>query len=105
MDAFLAHYERNKLYYSQEDHLDPRMVRAIEMGWFVLAKYYNMTEEVPVYAAALLLDPSRRAAYIRQNWPDAWVQPAITAAMQLWEENFKMMIYLHPHQYHHRKPL
>ncbi|CEJ82400.1 hypothetical protein VHEMI02466 [[Torrubiella] hemipterigena] len=49
-----------------------------------------MTEEVPVYTAALLLDPSRRAAYIRKNWPDAWVQPAINAATQLWEENFKV---------------
>src|ERR1700742_34703 len=58
MDALLAHYERNRMYYSQEYHRDPRMVRAIEMGWFVLDKYYNMTEEVSVYAT-LLLDPSR----------------------------------------------
>jgi hypothetical protein len=63
------------------------MIRAIEMGWFVLDKYYNMTEEAPVYAAALLLD--RRAAYIRKNWPVSWVEPAIEAANALWEENFK----------------
>lgn len=94
MDALLAHYERNKMYYSQEDHQDPRMVRAIEMGWFVLDKYYNMTEEVSVYAAALLLDPSRRAAYIRKNWPVLWVEPAIKAANALWEENFKEMLVL-----------
>ena len=91
MDALLAHYERKKIYYSQEDHQDPRMVRAIEMGWFVLDKYYNMTEEAPVYAAALLLDPSRKAAYIRKNWPALWVEPAIEAADALWEENFKEM--------------
>lgn len=89
MDALLAHYERNKMHYSQGDHYDSRMIRAIEMGWFVLDKYYNMTEEVPVYATALLLDPSRRAAYIRKNWPDTWVQPAIDTATRLWEENFK----------------
>lgn len=89
MDALLAHYERNKMYYSQEEHQDPKMIRAIEMGWFVLDKYYNMTEEAPVYAAALLLDPSRRAAYIRKNWPISWVEPAIEAANALWEENFK----------------
>ncbi len=53
------------------------MVRAIEMGSFVLDKYYNMTEEVPVYAAALLLDPSRRAAYIRKNWSVGWIEPAV----------------------------
>lgn len=88
MDALLAHYERNKAHYSQEDHHDPRMVPAIEMGWFVLDKYYNMTEEAPVYAAALLLDPSRRAAYIRKNWPATWVEPAIESANALWQESF-----------------
>jgi hypothetical protein len=85
MDALLAHYEKNKMYYCQEEHHDPRMVRAIEMGWFVLDKYYNMTEEAPVYAAALLLDPSRRAAYIRKNWPAGWIDPAIEGAHGLWE--------------------
>lgn len=47
------------------------MLRAIEMGWFILDKYYNKTDEVPVYAAAILLDPSRRAAYLQKNWPTA----------------------------------
>jgi hypothetical protein len=32
MDALLVHYEKNKMYYSQEEHHDPRIVRAIEMG-------------------------------------------------------------------------
>ncbi|KAM0664388.1 hypothetical protein ACQRIU_006970 [Beauveria bassiana] len=35
MDALLARYERNKVHYSQEDHRDLRMVRAIEMGCLV----------------------------------------------------------------------
>ncbi|KID86969.1 Ribonuclease H-like protein, partial [Metarhizium majus ARSEF 297] len=88
MDALLAHYERNKTYYSQPDCYDSRMIRAIEMGWFILDKYYNLTEETPVYAAALLLDPSRRAAYIRKNWPVAWVEPAIESANALWQASF-----------------
>jgi hypothetical protein len=91
MDALLAHYEKNKMYYSQEEHHDPRMVRAIEMGWFVHDMFYNMIEEAPVYAAALLLDPSRRAAYIQKNWPVGWLEPAIEAAHRLWEEKFKAM--------------
>lgn len=48
----------------REDHI---MLQAIDMGWFVLNKYYAMTDNVPVYAAALLLDPSKRQAYIKQN--------------------------------------
>ena len=46
----------------REDHI---MLQAIDMGWFVLNKYYTMTDNVPVYAAALLLDPSKRQAYIK----------------------------------------
>lgn len=69
MDALLCHYKRAKIQFSQLESRDPRMLRAIEMGWFVLNKYYTMTEDVPVYAAVLLLDPSKRLKYIKQNWP------------------------------------
>lgn len=91
MDALLTHYERNKAYYSQEDYYDIRMIRAIDMGWYILDKYYNITSEVPAYIAALLLDPSRRIAYIQKNWPNSWILPAIQAATALWEENFKLI--------------
>jgi hypothetical protein len=65
------------------------MVRSIEMGWFVLEKYYNMTDDVPVYAAAIILDPSRRGAYLKKNWPAEWYEPAVEAANTLWLEEFK----------------
>lgn len=85
MDVLLFHYEKAKTEHSN----DPQMLRAIEMGWFVLDKYYAMTEEVPAYAAALLLDPTRRMAYIRQNWPSEWHQTAIRAAQELWSAEYK----------------
>jgi hypothetical protein len=65
------------------------MVRSIDMGWFVLDKYYTMTDNVPVYAAAILLDPSRRGAYLKKNWPAEWYEPAIEAANTLWLNEFK----------------
>jgi hypothetical protein len=84
MDALLCHYERAKTKFSQPLTRDPRMLRAIEMGWFVLNKYYTMTEDVPVYAAALLLDPSKRLKYIKQNWPQQWHETAIAGAQDIW---------------------
>ncbi|KAJ3455498.1 hypothetical protein MRS44_016980 [Fusarium solani] len=42
--------------------------RLTAADWDLLQK--TMTEDVPVYSAALLLDPSKREAYIKQNWPD-----------------------------------
>lgn len=32
------------------------MLRAIDMGCFILDKYYHLSDNAPVYAAALLLD-------------------------------------------------
>ncbi|EKG08950.1 putative transposase [Macrophomina phaseolina MS6] len=88
MDALLSHYEKAKIQYSQPDQYNAQMLRSIEMGWFVLDKYYSKTDEAPVYAAALLLDPRKRAAYIRKNWPSDWHEPSIIAANTIWEENY-----------------
>jgi len=65
------------------------MLHAIEMGWFILDKYYALTDETPVYAAALLLDPSKRSTYIKKNWAGSWVDPAIAAANTIWEKDYK----------------
>lgn len=85
MDVLLSHYEQAREVYSD----DPQMLRAIKMGWFVLDKYYTMSEDVPVYAAALLLDPSRRVAYIRQNWPQEWHSTAISSVVDLWSAEYE----------------
>jgi hypothetical protein len=66
------------------------MLRAIEMGWFIINKYYTITEDIPVYSAALLLDPSRRGAYIKQNWPDEWYEGAVAGANTIWMEEYNV---------------
>jgi hypothetical protein len=68
------------------------MLHSIEMGWFIINKYYNRTDEVPVYAAALLLDPSRRIAYIRKNWDNTWIPTAVADATTIWEEDYKSRV-------------
>ncbi|EXL39722.1 hypothetical protein FOCG_17693 [Fusarium oxysporum f. sp. radicis-lycopersici 26381] len=89
MDALLFHYESAKVQHSQPGSMDTRMLHAIEMGWFVLDKYYTMTEDIPVYAAALLLDPSKRLAYIQQNWPRDWHEAAIAGARDIWMTEYQ----------------
>jgi hypothetical protein len=104
MDMLLLHYEEQQvpfslstssrlltLYqkiYQSDEHSDERMVRAIDMGWFILSKYYRLTDEVPVYAAALLLDPRKRIAYIKQNWPKEWHEDTIASATAFWQKEF-----------------
>ncbi|KAG6996750.1 hypothetical protein FocnCong_v014989 [Fusarium oxysporum f. sp. conglutinans] len=89
MDSLLFHYESAKAQYSHPGSMDTRMLHAIEMGWFVLDKYYTMTEDVPVYTAALLLDPSKRLAYIQKNWPRDWHETAIAGARDLWMTEYQ----------------
>lgn len=65
------------------------MLRAIDMGWFILDKYYTMTESVPVYAAATLLDPSKRYAWIQKNWPETWWNNAVAGARNIWINEYR----------------
>ncbi|RKK78776.1 hypothetical protein BFJ68_g17860, partial [Fusarium oxysporum] len=88
MDMLLLHYEEQQKIYQSDEHSDERMVRAIDMGWFILSKYYRLTDEVPVYAAALLLDPRKRIAYIKQNWPKEWHEDTIASATAFWQKEF-----------------
>lgn len=67
------------------------MVHCIDMGWFVLNKYYTISDQTPVYAAALLLDPSKRRKYIERNWEESWQATAIAAAQQIWLDEYNAM--------------
>ncbi len=92
MDALLSHYEKQRVFYSQPDSHDSRMLHAIEMGWFLIDKYYSKTEEAPVYAAALLLHPRGRSAYLKKNWPADWYEATVGAANTIWEEEYKVLL-------------
>ena len=89
MDALLKHYEQEKEIYSNSKTQDSKMIHSINMGWFLLDKYYHKTDEAPIYAAALLLDPMNRAVYLWQNWPNSWVKAAIASASKLFEDSYK----------------
>ncbi|KAG7413340.1 hypothetical protein Forpi1262_v017055 [Fusarium oxysporum f. sp. raphani] len=57
--------------------------------WYdAIDTYYTMTEDVPVYAAALLLNPSQRKSYIGECWPEEWHEGAFAAARSLWKEEY-----------------
>ncbi|TQV91003.1 Ribonuclease H-like protein [Cordyceps javanica] len=89
MDGLLSHFKKAKAHYSSDKFYDGRMLHSIEMGWFVLNKYYTLSDEAPVYAAALLLDPGCRKAYLTKNWKAEWIEPAIEVVRQQWEEEYR----------------
>ena len=54
----------------------------------MLNKYYVLSDKSPVYACALLLNPSKRKRYIERNQQELWQQPAIDSARKLWLDNY-----------------
>jgi len=60
------------------------MVNSINMGWYILSKYYSLTDQSPVYVTALLLHPEKRRKYIDRHWQEEWRVPAMTTARQYW---------------------
>ncbi|KAM3551723.1 hypothetical protein ARSEF4850_007735 [Beauveria asiatica] len=94
MDAILTFFEDQKVLYKSGPEKDLRMVHSIEMGWFILDKYYALVESTPVYAAAMLLDPSKRKHYLLQNWPEPWHQRTVDAAYLIWQKEYAHL----PHQ-------
>jgi hypothetical protein len=59
------------------------------MGWFILNKYYELTDTIPACAAPMLLDPSKRTRYVIQDWPVQWHQKALNATQHIWETKYK----------------
>ncbi|KAG7407934.1 Zinc finger BED domain-containing protein DAYSLEEPER [Fusarium oxysporum f. sp. raphani] len=98
MDILLRHYEQKKELYEAEETRDPLMLHSIDMGWFVLDKYYALSGESPIYATALLLDPSKRARYLKVHWKEEWAATAIRDGRTIWEEEYKMAPALGPAQ-------
>ncbi|KAM6514041.1 hypothetical protein FALCPG4_18889 [Fusarium falciforme] len=98
MDILLRHYEQKKELYETEETHDPLMLHCIDMGWFVLDEYYALSGESPIYATALLLDPSKRARYLKVHWKEEWAETAIRDARTIWEEEYKMAPALGPAQ-------
>lgn len=59
------------------------------MCWYAFDKWFLATEETLVYAAAVLLHPSRRLRYLQQHWPLRWYFDAERQARDLWKAEYQ----------------
>jgi hypothetical protein len=44
------------------------------------------TDMSPLYAAALILNPTNRTRYIETHWPRKWSRPTLAKVKKLWEK-------------------
>jgi hAT family C-terminal dimerisation region len=63
---------------------DRELTARIKHCWDKLAGYYELTDESPYYAAALILHPEYRTTYIMSRWITQWVDTALSAVKALW---------------------
>jgi hAT family protein len=67
------------------------MCHALDMGKFILEKYYRLSGSIPIYAVAVLLDPTKREAYARKNWDDDYVYRALEFAHEIWADKYESL--------------
>jgi hAT family C-terminal dimerisation region len=65
---------------------DPYFAAQIQKGWDTFDKYYSLSDESPLYAAAIILHPVRRTQYIAHNWRKEWQKPAFESVKKLWRD-------------------
>jgi hypothetical protein len=63
MDFILGKFEEGKKQFKNH----PQLSKMFNSGWSKLDKYYQMTDETPIYTAALVLNPWYKWAYINNN--------------------------------------
>jgi hypothetical protein len=88
MDVLCKHFEHALIKHKDHNHL----LGCILTGWQVFAKYYRLSDDNPVYAAALVLHPSQRKAHILKNWQKSWHKMAFDSVKKLWGDKYKGMV-------------
>lgn len=87
MDFLLHHYETA----AEKWNNNPFMKASIETGWEKINKYYKITEESPVYAASIMLNPTWKLAYFDVHWAEhpTWLSRAKKDVRSLWNKQYK----------------
>ena len=81
MDFILKKFEDMKAQFS--DH--PQLSKMFNSGWSKLDKYYALTDETPIYVAALVLNPKYKWGYINNVWAKySWITNAETMMKEHW---------------------
>ncbi|KAG6990049.1 Zinc finger BED domain-containing protein RICESLEEPER 2 [Fusarium oxysporum f. sp. conglutinans] len=86
MEWLLKHLEEFKVQHELDE--EPHLRIGCNLGWRKLDRYYTLTEDSPVYLAALILHPAFRWSTVESQWVDHpdWLVRGKAAVQELWEE-------------------
>jgi hypothetical protein len=82
MDFILGKFEEGKKTFVNH----PQLSKMFNSGWSKLDKYYQLTEETPIYVAAMVLNPRHKWSYVQRNWEKHnWIDDAKKVMLSFWE--------------------
>jgi hypothetical protein len=84
MDFLIHHYQQAKQKHRRNPHFSARLLAS----WYKFDKYYKLTDDTPIYAAAILLHPALRRGYLDRQWEKqaSYIEPAIETVRNVWKE-------------------
>lgn len=87
MDFLLTHLERARVNYGNCSTMNP----LVETAWAKMDEYYHKTDDIAVYRAALVLNPSKKFAYFDEHWQQRpeWITRAKQTTRELWAEKYR----------------
>ena len=84
MDILVAHFEASRAKHAN----NAQLLGSITTAWYVLDKYYALSDSTPLYVSALLLHPEYRKAYLTNNWQPSWISQALRGAKAFWRTEY-----------------
>ncbi|KAJ3455557.1 hypothetical protein MRS44_017039 [Fusarium solani] len=88
-EFLLQHLEEFKTRY--KDHKEQHFRYNINQAWMKLDKYYGLTDDSPIYVAAVVLHPRMKWSFVDKFWNDRpdWRDKARRDVRQIWEAEYK----------------
>ena len=89
IDFLIHHFQQAKQKYRQNLQFTARLL----VLWFKFDKYYKLTNNIPLYAAAILLYPALRRRYLdqQQKKQKEYIKPIIDLVRNIQAREFKTL--------------
>ena len=84
LDILIAYFKASQKRYAN----NAALISSITTSQYALDKYYKLTDDSPIYTAALLLYPSYRKQYLTTTQPEAQVKPAVQRVKELQKDKY-----------------
>ena len=73
---------------ARDELSDPALEMALHAAWLKIVKYYKLADDMPVYYAAIILNPTLKDRWLARIWTDdkqrTWIKPIVDKVRAMW---------------------